>query len=110
MYRSNVRRRPLPENYNGTAFSRDGEEKIFVPPPTDCECCEVAREDTPACGAAGFGAAFCGEKREPSLPAIKLPFLGMAADDLLIIGLILLLAGSDSAGEILPFLILLLFF
>ena len=110
MYRSNVRRRPLPENYNGTAFSRDGEEKIFVPPPTDCECCEVAQGDAPACGAAGFGAASCGEKREPALPAIKLPFLGMAADDLLIIGLILLLAGSDSAGEILPFLILLLFF
>ena len=115
MYRSNARRRPLPENYNGTAFSRDGEEKIFVPPPTDCECCEVAHEDAPACGAAGCNAAgcdaaFCGEKREPSLPAIKLPFLGMATDDLLIIGLILLLAGSDSAGEILPFLILLLFF
>ena len=105
MYRSNARRRPLPENYNGTAFSRDGEEKIFVPPPTDCECCEVAQGDAPDCGA-----AFCGEKREPALPAIKLPFLGMAADDLLIIGLILLLAGSDSAGEILPFLILLLFF
>lgn len=115
MYRSNVRRRPLPENYNGTAFSRDGEEKIFVPPPTDCECCEVAQRDVAPCeaarcDAAGCDAAFCGEKREPALPAIKLPFLGASTDDLLLIGLILLLAGSDSAGDILPFLILLLFF
>ena len=100
MYRSNTRRRPLPENYNGTAFSQDGEEKIFVPPPTDCECCDVTDRETTKCN----------EKKEPTLPALKLPFLGMADDDLLIIGLILLISGSDSASEIIPFLILLLFF
>lgn len=105
MYRSNARRRPLPENYNGTAFSRDGEEKIFVPPPTDCECCEVTPRDI-----APRESSESNEKREPAPPALKLPFLGAATDDLLIIGLILLLSGSDSASEILPFLILLLFF
>ena len=104
MYRSNAHRRPLPENYNGTAFSRDGEEKIFVPPPTDCECCEISPKESAPCDNSES------KKREPASPALKLPFLGAATDDLLIIGLILLLSGSDSASEILPFLILLLFF
>ena len=96
MYQTNVKRRRIPDNYNGTAFSRDGEKNTFVPPPTDCEYCAPETAVAP--------------REEGTSPLPRRMELGLKNDDLLLIGLIILLSQSDSASEILPALILLLLF
>ena len=96
MYQTNVKRRRIPDNYNGTAFSPDGEKKEFIPPPTDCEYCAPEIEVT--------------KQEDIRSPLPRRMELGLKHDDLLLIGLIILLSQSENSAEILPALILLLLF
>ena len=81
------RRTIVPENYGGVAFSEPKDEEDFIPPPTEIPCSE------------------CDKK--PFLP-IKPSLLGLNGEDLLLIGLIFLLAQSDASNDIVPLLIILL--
>ena len=81
------RRTIVPENYGGVAFSEAHTEDDFIPPPTEIPCSEC--------------------EKKPYLP-IKSSVLGLNSEDLLLIGLIFLLAQSDMANDIVPLLIILL--
>ncbi len=89
------RRTVVPENYGGVAFSGENEDNIFVPPPTDTDSCECCENDGDI------------KRREPPLP-IRSPFFNLDGEDLLLLGLIFLLAQSDLANDIIPLLIILL--
>ena len=87
------RRTAVPENYGGMAFSENGGNNPFVPPPVDsCECCENGGDQ---------------KSQSPALP-IKSSLFNIRSEDLLLIGLIFLLAQSDTANDIIPLLIILL--
>ncbi len=97
----------LPENYSGCAFSASAETQIQPPPPVPYP---TAKESPPP------------EKKEPPIPhdSIKndvtslfsgpLSLLGgLHFEELLLIGLILLLARSDQGSDVILWLALLLF-
>ena len=85
------RRASVPENYGGTAFSEESE--AFTPPPTETDTTSLE--------------ASCKENGRP-IP-IKDSFFGLDSEDLLLLGLIFLLAQSDKANDIIPLLLILLF-
>ena len=85
------RQHSVPENYGGTAFSDRSDP--FVPPPGNiCECCE---EDGDV------------RERNSALP-IKSSLFNLNGEDLLLLGLIFLLAQSDMGNDIIPLLLILL--
>ena len=93
------RRRPVvPENYGGIAFSNEKEDSTFVPPPTDFAApddeCDSEEKII--------------EQKKPIRFPVKPSFLNIDGEDLLLIGLIFLLAQSDMADDIIPLLIILL--
>ena len=87
------RKTVVPENYGGVAFSDEKEDNPFIPPPSDaCECCEAD-----------------GDRKESSpIFPVRSSLFGLGGEDLLLIGLIFLLAQSDLAEDIVPLLIILL--
>ena len=85
------RQHSVPENYGGTAFSDVNEP--FVPPPSDISDC---LEDN--CNIA---------ENRGALP-IKSSFFNLNGEDLLLLGLIFLLAQSDMGNDIIPLLLILL--
>ena len=86
------RRTSVPDNYGGTAFSDEKEAEEFIPPPSESELCSSA----PSC------------KVNCSHLPIRAPLFGLEAEDLLLLGIIFLLAQSDTANDIIPLLIILL--
>lgn len=74
----------IPDNYGGSAFNSREEMDIPVeqPEPPEREC----------------------EEKSPSLP------FGIGSEELLLLGLLLLLSQSDEGGDLIPFLLILLFF
>ena len=98
----------LPENYSGCAFS---EEKPADVPTRFLEVAKPTHEDLPPIAPHKDLPPSTKESPPPLLP-IKidnLPFLkGMEFDQLLILGLIVLLSRGEEGGEVLPWLLLLL--
>ena len=85
------RQHTVPENYGGTAFAE--RDDPFIPPPSDAaECCE------------GDGDII---ERRSALP-IKSSLFNLDGEDLLLLGLIFLLAQSDMGNDIIPLLLILL--
>ena len=80
----------IPDNYGGNAFGVPDRSSIPEPSPT-----EEASEPT---------AAECEEEKKSSLP------FGIGSEELLLLGIILILSQSEDGGDILPFLLILLFF
>jgi hypothetical protein len=78
----------IPDNYGGNAFGST--EQIEIPEPTVTEEAEETSGE-------------CSEKKS------SLPF-GIGSEELLLLGIILILSQSDEGGDILPFLLMLLFF
>lgn len=74
----------IPDNYGGSAFN--SREKIELP----SEQPERLEHE--------------GEDKSPSLP------FGIGSEELLLLGLLLLLSQSDEGGDLVPFLLILLFF
>ncbi len=86
------RRTVVPENYGGVAFSEPRHEE-FVPPPTELPCAQCTE---------------CTEHEKKPLFPIRSSLFDLGGEDLLLIGLIFLLAQSDMANDIVPLLIILL--
>lgn len=85
------RQHTVPENYGGTAFS--DRDDPFIPPPSDAaECCEDDGDII---------------ERRSALP-IKSSLFNLDGEDLLLLGLIFLLAQSDMGNDIIPLLLILL--
>lgn len=93
----------LPEHYSGCAFRQGREDRPPIsvpfseaPPPSPCPPPPPPKpQEKPSCDL--FGGVL------PALPG------GLESDELLLIGLILLLARSGEGSDVLPWLALLLF-
>lgn len=95
----------LPEHYSGCAFRQGREDRPPIsvpfseappPPPSPCPPPSPPKpQEKPSCDL--FGGVL------PALPG------GLESDELLLIGLILLLARSGEGSDVLPWLALLLF-
>ena len=78
----------IPDNYGGSAFSeRERIEELSPPEPDEPASLDCKLE----------------EKVEPSL------LFGIGTEELLLLGILLVLSQSDEGGDILPFLLILLF-
>ncbi len=93
----------LPEHYSGCAFRQERGDRppisvpfSEVPPPPPCPPPPPQAPEKPSCCDL-FGGVL------PALPG------GLESDELLLIGLILLLARSGEGADVLPWLALLLF-
>ncbi len=94
----------LPEHYSGCAFRQGREDRppisvpfseTLPPPQPPSPCPPPKPQEKPSCDL--FGGVL------PALPG------GLESDELLLIGLILLLARSGEGSDVLPWLALLLF-
>ncbi len=82
------RRTVIPENYGGVAFSDINEGDSFIPPPSEPAACSD-------------------NEKKVSFP-IRSSLFDLSGEDILLIGLIFLLAQSDLSNDIIPLLIVLL--
>ena len=112
MYNRNYEKRPpeIPSGYNGTAFSEeptspappfDPPRRPPTPPDENCDCCDClpAKIEPP------YG-------KKPPLPSIfggKLFPNGIGSEEILLLGLILLVSQSETETDALIYLIILLF-
>lgn len=126
MYNRNYEKRPpeIPSGYNGTAFSEeptspapsfdrrpperhehgdigDRPHRPPTPPDENCDCCDcLPAKIEPPCG------------KKPPLPSIfggKLFPNGIGSEEILLLGLILLVSQSETETDALIYLIILLF-
>ena len=86
----------IPENYSGTAFNDQ------PPTPTEKETLSVPEDSVEVDDAIETSAE--NSKKRNGL------FAGLSGEDLLLLGIILLLSQEDAGDEILPILLMLLFF
>lgn len=110
----------VPENYNGTTFTEPPAESMLAEQDAqnlqelpDTAERAIASERTPEQGPAGLPEAIPAATPPEKPPALFAGLGGLRSDDLLLLGLILLLSRSEGDGkqaaEILPMLALLLF-
>ena len=89
----------LPEHYSGCAFSEAEPNPHAPPPPSPCP--KKEREDSPSC--------MKGEITSVFGRSLNLFSGGLQFEELLLIGLILLLARSEQESDVILWLALLLF-
>ena len=87
----------IPENYGGSAFSERALPKSCDPPSIDEPDAEPTLIEIPD------------DKKEGKGGKLRI-FDGLGGEELLILGIILLLSQSDEGSDLLPILVMLLFF